>query len=431
MKTENVRAIAARLIHSLSEDKGSLTNLLSEHLDHPEYSYLQELCFGTCRHYFLLQGLLKQLLNKPIKAKDHDLRCLLLLGLYQLRELSTADYAVINETVNAAIALDKGWAKGFVNGVLRNYQRNRDVLDTKLSQSEQVAFPQWLFAAIRKQWPEQSDSIFSNSNQRPPLTLRVNKAKGTREQQLQILADAEIPASAGALSSAAIYLEQARPVMEIPGFSDGRISVQDEASQLVPGLLDLKSGLRVLDACAAPGGKTCHIAESEQSLTELTAIDTDARRVARIEENLQRLGLRATLLAADARNTTKWWKRKPHYDRILLDAPCSATGVIRRHPDIKVLRRANDLPRLVELQQQLLGALWPCLAPGGLLLYTTCSLLREENENQIEQFLSKCEDAKYEGITADWGVECRYGRQLLTGTTNEPDGFYFALLRKE
>lgn len=431
MKQENVRAIAARIICSLSGDKGSLTNLLAEHLDHPDYSYLQELCFGTCRHYFLLQGLLKQLLNKPIKPKDDDLRCLLLIGLYQLRELSTADYAAINETVNAVNALDKGWARGFVNGVLRNFQRNRDELDTKLSNSERVAFPKWLFDAISKQWPEQCADIFANSNQRPPLTLRVNKAKGSLDQQLQILADAEIAASPGALSGSAIYLEQARPVMQIPGFSDGRVSVQDEASQLVPGLLDLKPGQRILDACAAPGGKTCHIAESEQSLTELTAIDTDAKRVARIEENLQRLGLRATLIAADARNTAKWFKRKPYFDRILLDAPCSATGVIRRHPDIKVLRRANDLPRLVELQQQLLTALWPCLAPGGLMLYTTCSLLREENENQIDQFLSECEDAKYEGIMADWGVECRYGRQLLTGAANEPDGFYFALLRKE
>ena len=431
MTGENVRVIAVRVINRLIHDKGSLTNLLASHQDHPEYSYLQELCFGTCRHYPLLRALLKQLLNKPIKPKDSDLECLLLLGLYQLREMATADYAAINETVNAVNDLGKSWARGFVNGVLRNYQRRSAELDSKMSDSERAAFPKWLYSLLGEQWPDQLATLVNNSNQRPPMTLRVNLARTSLESQLQALADAGIPARPGRYAATAIYLDQPLPVQRIPGFEQGLVSVQDEASQLVPGLLELRAGLRVLDACAAPGGKTCHIAESEQSLTELTAIDTDARRVARITENLQRLQLSATLKTADTRDTEQWWDGVHQFDRILLDAPCSATGVIRRHPDIKVLRREQDINRLQRLQQELLAALWPCLAPGGLLLYTTCSLLRQENEQQVAAFLGQTDDAKYESITADWGVECRYGRQLLTGAAYEPDGFYFALLRKE
>jgi len=430
-KTNNPRAIAAGIIKSLTRDKGSLTNLLDGHREHSEFSYLQELCFGTCRHYPRLLGLLGLLLSKPIKNKDRDLQCLLLVGLYELSEMGTAEYATINETVNAAQALDKGWAKGFINGVLRNYQRNQSQFDNNLSESDKAAFPSWLFELIGAQWPEQSAGILANSNTRPPMTLRVNTAQESRDGFLQRLRDAGIKAEPGKFAPTAVYLAQAIPVDQIPGFEAGKVSVQDEASQLVPSLMALEPGLRVLDACAAPGGKTCHIAESEQLLTELTAIDTDARRVTRIQENLRRLNLKASLVTADARATEQWWTSGNHYDRILLDAPCSATGVIRRHPDIKVLRQAEDIDRLNQLQQELLASLWTCLAPGGQLLYTTCSLLKQENEDQIARFLETRSDAKYEGITADWGVECRYGRQLLTGTDREPDGFYFALLRKD
>lgn len=431
MPADNVRVIAVGIINSLVRDKGSLTNLLAAHQNHPEYSFLQELCFGTCRHYHQLRAILSQLLNKPIKPKDRDLECLLLLGLYQLRELATADYAAINETVNAVKALDKTWAKGFVNGVLRSYQRQQTNIDSKLSDAARAAFPDWLYALLKQQWPDQFHSLIDNSNQRPPMTLRVNRARSSRDLQLHALADAGIPAQPGQFADSAIYLQQPRAVGQIPGFAEGLLSVQDEASQLVPNLLDLRPGQRVLDACAAPGGKTCHIAESEQLLTELVALDNDANRVARIAQNLQRLQLNATLKTSDARRTEQWWEDRSPFQRILLDAPCSATGVIRRHPDIKVLRHESDIARLQQLQQELLQALWPCLASGGLLLYTTCSLLRQENEQQIATFLDRTGDAKYEGITADWGVECRYGRQLLTGTQHEPDGFYFALLRKE
>ena len=218
-------------------------------------------------------------------------------------------------------------------------------------------------------------------------------------------------------------------VDEIPGFKEGWLSVQDESSQLVPNLLDIKQGHRVLDACSAPGGKTCAILESECLLTEMVALDLSDARIERSRENLNRLGLKATLIQGDAAQPSEWWDGEL-FDRILLDAPCSATGVIRRHPDIKVLRRNKDVEKLIKIQAELLSALWQCLKPNGLLLYTTCSILPRENNIQVERFVRSVNNAKYEGIPADWGVECGFGRQLLTGNKDGPDGFFFSLLCK-
>jgi len=246
---------------------------------------------------------------------------------------------------------------------------------------------------------------------------------------LQKLSSLEINARPGLLANSAIYLSEPMPVHEIPGFAEGEVSVQDEASQLVASSLRLEPDLKLLDACAAPGGKTAHILESECSLTWIVAIDRDRTRLSRIEENLQRLQLKAELICADAATPQAWWDGEG-FDRILLDAPCSATGVIRRHPDIKLLRTPEQVTELLTTQQQLLQELWQCLKPGGLLLYTTCSILPAENQAQIQQFLDSHNDAKYEGITADWGVECETGRQLLPSTQSGTDGFFFSLLRK-
>ena len=232
------------------------------------------------------------------------------------------------------------------------------------------------------------------------------------------------------MADSALYLDKPAPVTDLPGFAEGKVSVQDEASQLVPKLLQLEPGQRVLDACAAPGGKSCHILESEHSLTSLTSIDMTQSKLDRIRENFERLGLESSLVAADASEIEAWWDGN-HFDRILLDAPCSATGVIRRHPDIKLLRRPEQIKALEEIQSNLLEKLWTCLKPGGLLLYTTCSLLRQENEDTIKRFLDSTDSAKYEAIAADWGVECAFGRQLLPGTNSGPDGFFYAVLRKE
>lgn len=429
----NSRAIVAKILCSLLNDRGSLNTLLGNHKDHPDFGLIQESSYGCCRWYFALDSLLGQLLNKPLKKQDLDIKCLMICALYQLRELEVAEYAVINESVSATLIFKKPWAKGLVNAVLRSYQRKKDELEQTLAASqanEELAFPDWLEAEISKQWPEQALSIFQNSNQRPPMTLRVNLAKNSRDQYLQSLAEAGVGAKPGDLAGSALYLDKPAPVTDLPGFDEGRVSVQDEASQLVAPLLQLEPGQHVLDACAAPGGKSCHILESEHSLTSLTSIDISQSKLDRIRENFERLGLESKLVAADASDIEAWWDGN-HFDRILLDAPCSATGVIRRHPDIKLLRKPEQIKSLGEIQSSLLTNLWACLKPGGLLLYTTCSLLRQENEDTIRRFLDSTDSAKYAAIAADWGVECAFGRQLLPGTSSGPDGFFYAVLRKK
>ena len=432
-RMSNSRAIVAKILCSLLKDRGSLNTLLGNHKDHPEFSLIQESSYGSCRWYFALESLLGQLLNKPLKKQDLDIKCLMICALYQLRELEVAEYAVINEAVSATLIFKKPWAKGLVNAVLRGYQRRREESEEALASSqpnESLAFPSWLESEINLQWPEKALSIFQNSNQRPPMTLRVNLAKNSREQYLKLLRDDGIGATLGGLTDSALYLDKPALVTDLPGFAEGKVSVQDEASQLVPKLLQLETGQHVLDACAAPGGKSCHILECKHSLTSFTSIDMSPSKLGRIRENLERLGLESKLVAADAGELETWWDGN-QFDRILLDAPCSATGVIRRHPDIKLLRKPGQIKSLSEVQSVLLSKLWACLKPGGLLLYTTCSLLRHENEATIKRFLDSTHTAKYEAIAADWGVECAYGRQLLPGTKLGPDGFFFAMLRKE
>lgn len=432
MSNLNSRAIAATILCDVLSGSGSLTTHLKQQKDSDDYPLLQETCFGCCRWFYLLDHLLSLLVTKPIKTKDQDIRCLLIVGLYQLRELSVAEYAVINETVSAAKMLGKPWAKALVNAVLRNYLRKKEGLEKQLGETElgiRTSHPQWLVAEIARQWPQFQQQILESNNQRPPMTLRVNLSKQTREQFLARLGEFEIRAVPGQFAASAVYLEKPMPVGSIPGFDDGEVSVQDEASQLVPELLQLEAGNRVLDACAAPGGKTYHILESKRSLTSCVSLDMSQDRLARISENLDRLGLQAELICADAGKTEQWWDNQA-FDRILLDAPCSATGVIRRHPDIKLLRAGNDISSQVHTQEKLITALWQCLKPGGLLLYTSCSILKQENEELIDRFLQANHNAKYEGIAADWGVECHNGRQLLPGASNGPDGFFFSLLRK-
>ena len=433
MKPLGARSQAALILDAVLRSKGSLTTQLNNHKGREDYPLLQELCFGVCRWYFQLDAVVGQLLSKPLKAKDQDIKLLLLIGLYQIREMRLPDYAVINETVGAVKDLKKPWARGLTNAVLRNYQRRAAELNEHLASLplyQQTAHPEWLANSIGTDWPEQSQSLLANNNERPPMTLRVNLARQSREDYLQQLTVAGIEAKAGLLAGSTIYLSAPCAVTDLPGFETGSLSVQDEASQLVPGVLDLQPGQRVLDACSAPGGKTCHILESEPSLSELVSIELEASRMPRLEENLQRLGVQATTHCADITDTPSWWDGV-EFDRILLDAPCSATGVIRRHPDIKVLRQLQDVQSLIKLQTRILHSLWPCLKPGGLFLYTTCSILRQENEANLLAFLNTTTNAKYERITADWGVECKYGKQLLTGQQDGTDGFYFALLRKQ
>lgn len=433
MKSLPLRAHAALILSKLLSQEGSLATLSSktgELINPQERALLQEICFGTCRWYFQLNAILRQLIAKPLKEKDADLHCLLLIGIYQLHYLRVPDYAVVNETVAATQALGKQWAKGLVNAVLRNFLRDSEELLQKAnaSQESRYAHPLWLIKRIRSAWPDHWEAVLTANNQHPPMTLRVNGGRISRADYLQHLEQAGIAAHSGLLAATSIYLERPCPVDSLPGFREGLVSVQDEASQLIPELMALQSGLSILDACAAPGGKTCHILESVRSPGRIVAIDNDARRLERLHQNLARLQFSAEVLVADAGVITDWWDGEP-FDRILLDAPCSATGIIRRHPDIKLLRRETDLGKLKQIQAQLLNNIWACLKPGGLLLYSTCSVLPEENSDIIEAFLAHQCDARHEGIQADWGVECARGRQLLP-LSDGSDGFFFARLRK-
>ena len=428
----NPRTVAARILAALLAERGSLSSQLEQHRGHPELPLIQEYCYGCCRWWYLLRYLLACLLPRPLKTKDHDVLGLLLVGLYQIRQLRTPHHAAIHETVGAATELRKPWAKSLLNGVLRNYLRQQQELDSQASRQRLAvtsSHPDWLVAALQRQWPDTTTAMLHSNNLRPPMTLRVNLARQSRAAYCKMLTAAHIGFSCGRLADCAVYLQQPMPVSELPGFASGLVSIQDEASQLVAPLLDLQAGQRLLDACCAPGGKLCHLLESERSPGEVVALERNPVRLRRVMENLQRLGLHADVRKADATRLDTWWDGQA-FDRILLDAPCSATGVIRRHPDIKLLRSAQAIDRLQQQQLQLLHALWPALASGGLLLYTTCSVLPAENSELIGRFLHTRQDAEYTGIRVDWGVECDLGRQLLPLQPVGPDGFFYSLLRK-
>ncbi len=424
------RLLACRVLVSLLQHQGSLASLLNaETLAKTQGpALLQEFCYGVCRWYPRLQFYLQALLEKPLRSKDLDLQCLLLIGLYQLLFMRTPDHAAVNETVDAADALGKPWAKALINGVLRNAQRRQVDLDAKAERDYSVwyAHPEWLLARLKQDWPQQYRAILEGNNQRAPMTLRVNARMATRAQALGLLTSAGVAARAGELAPHAVYLAQPMDAAAVPGFAEGLVSVQDEASQLVASLLPLAPNLRVLDACAAPGGKTCALLEAEPTLSML-ALDNEARRLPRIQQNLDRLNLQADVRCADITAATA--ATFGSFDRILLDVPCSATGVIRRHPDIKVLRTAAEVEGLVEKQRALLAAGWPLLNKGGYLLYSTCSLLKAENSHQLARFVAATLDAEVVAINISGAQHCEVGIQLLP-QQNGADGFYYALLRK-
>lgn len=432
-----VRANAALILSRLRQEQGSLATLLpalgqSGTTDPSSLSLLKELCFGCCRWYYQLDARLQTLLGKPLKKKDADIHALLLTGLYQLQHLSMPDYVAINETVNATVLLKKVWAKGLVNGVLRQFQRELAAgLPELKDDSSRYSHPQWLIKQIQADWPEHWQPVLEAGNTQAPMTLRINLQQISRDSYLQHLQDAGIEGRAGLLAPTAVYLAKASAVDNLPGFEQGWFSVQDEASQLLPSLLKLEPAQHVLDACAAPGGKTCHMLETESGLSSLLALDIEARRLGRLHENLRRLQLDSDKVAVVSADASKqdWWDGQP-FDRILLDAPCSATGIIRRQPDIKLLRQAPDILRLAELQASLLDNLWRTLKPGGVMVYSTCSILAAENHRQIEQFLARTADARELAITAGWGHTVEHGRQLLP-VQDGTDGFYFACLTKD
>lgn len=428
-----IRAAAAQVITRVAHQGKSLTEALNEpssqFKDHRDQALLQAICFGVCRHYFRLTYWLMQLLDKPLKAKDQDIQALLLVGLYQLAEMRIPDYAAVTETVAATQSLGKEWAKNLVNAVLRGYQRRAAVLSNSLHENPeaQYAHPAWFIGKIKKAWPNAWELILQANLVHPPFSLRVNQQQITRENYLNELSAQAMQAAIIPETDAGIVLEKACEVEALPGFLAGQVSVQDGAAQLAATLLQLSPGMRVLDACAAPGGKTAHMLESQPWL-DVVAIDQDETRLDSVKATLRRLRLNATCLANDAKATHQWWDGKP-FDRILLDAPCSASGVIRRHPDILLLRQPEDIAGLAEEQSRLLSALWPTLKEGGLLLYATCSIFPQENHKVITAFLTAHPDAQEEKITTSWGVSCHVGKQILPGM-HGMDGFYYACLRK-
>ena len=429
----NPRLAAAKALAAVLSGKASLNSSLPTQLDKVEErdrGLTQDLAFGTARWQPRLDLLAAQLLQKPFKAADSDVQALLLVGLYQLFYTRIPAHAAIGETVGCADKLKKPWAKALLNAVLRRAQREGEELLASMERDPVVrtAHPRWLQKSLKAFWPEQWEAICAANNAHPPMILRVNRRHHSRDAYLALLGEAGIAAAACQYSRDGIVLAAACDVRGLPGFAEGWISVQDEAAQLAADLLELAPGQRVLDACCAPGGKTCHLLEAEQGLAEVVAIDLEAKRLVRVRENLARLQLDAKLIACDARDTANWWDGKT-FQRILLDAPCSATGVIRRHPDIKLTRQADDIPALATLQGELLDALWPTLEVGGMLLYATCSSLPTENTEVIEAFLARTPGARELDLATEAGLRQPHGRQLLAQEGGH-DGFYYAKLIK-
>jgi 16S rRNA (cytosine967-C5)-methyltransferase len=425
VRAEAARAVARVMAGRTLDDAVAACDMSA--LTTQNRSLLKALAYGVVREHTLLTALTGKLLDKPLD-KAPEVQALLLCGLQQLRSMRMPAHAAVAETVNAVALLEAHWARGMVNAVLRRYQRERRELEDALPTDPVIrqSHPAWMVDSIRRDWPRVWKKLLLENNEQAPLTLRVNRRRmAAAEYLVRELPGAGLTGHALAVAPDALVLDEAVPVDELPGFSDGVVSVQDAAAQLVVELLDLKPGLRVLDACAAPGGKTAHMLERFDC--EVLALDVDAARLKRVEDNLARLKLTATVRASDAREPKAWWDGKP-FDRILIDAPCSGTGVIRRHPDIKWLRRPGDIPRLAQTQRELLHGLWPTLAPGGTLVYAVCSVLSQEGEAVVQQLLDNNPGARVLPINASWGEAQTHGRRLPPG--GDFDGFYFAKLTK-
>ena len=431
------RASAARAVAAVLSGR-SLSDALPpllQPLAVRDRALAQEIAYGVLREFeplaFLADGLLKA------RPKPDEVFALILVGLYQILYTRVPEHAAVHATVEAAAVLKAQRLGGLINAVLRNFMREKEARLALLAEAEpavQHALPRWLWTRIQKDWSHDAQSVAQALHQHAPMSLRVNAAHGSRETYLARLHEAELAFEPAHHASNAVRLLQAVAVERLPGFAQGDVSVQDEAAQLCAQVLlehgGLPAGMRVLDACAAPGGKTLALLEQQSELSML-ALDDDAERLRRVDENLARAGLTAKTVAGDAGSPQGWWDGQA-FELIVLDAPCSATGVIRRHPDIKRLRRAEDIAQLAAQQDRLLKALWPLLAPGGRLLYMTCSLLREENDARVAAFLAAMPAGSVNEISlagATWGRACVHGRQILPGDDGM-DGFYYALLEK-
>ena len=430
----NTRAIAVDILALVVFDFKHLDQALDEKsletLGKRDQAFVQELCYGVMRWYPRLQWLVNSLLDKALKRKDQQLSVLMMLGIYQLEFMRTPEHAAVSATVDACNSLGKPWAKNLVNAVLRRFQREKEKLENEMKNvpAALYAHPGWFIKRLKQDWPGHWQSLLETNNQKAPMHLRVNLLQAQRDVYLEKLRSMEIGSSALPLSAAGIKLDSPKEITGLPGFADGSISVQDQGAQLAAGLLDARPHDRVLDACAAPGGKSAHILEAQPQIDTLIAIDRNSQRTRLLGETRDRLKLSFEILEAESQQVGKWWDGKL-FDRILLDAPCSASGIVRRHPDIKFLRSPKQLEDLHELQSSLLQNLWAVLKPGGKMLYCTCSIFHDENDMQIEGHTQNNPDARVIPMSANWGAETRFGRQALP-VLEDTDGFYYALLEK-
>ena len=428
--SQNPRMAALDAISEVLDDHRSLAEsaALSRLKDSRDNALARHLAYGVLRWLNALSWMANKLLSKPLKSRDRDVQRLILLGLQQLWHDATASHAAVNETAECARLMGKPWAVGLVNAVLRRFQREQAKWLEKLEGSDNAfAHPKWLLNDLRRDWPDSWADIAKANNQQAPLWLRINRLKANESTLMAQLKEAGFEVQKHPYAADAISITPAAPVAKIPGFADGWLSVQDPAAQLARDLVDPQPGELILDACAAPGGKTAHLLESCPEV-HLTVLDQQAKRVEQINETMQRLGLKAEPKVADSSNPESWWD-KVLFDKILLDAPCSATGVIRRHPEIKWLRSSEKVDAVIDVQAGLLEALWPLLKPGGVMVYATCSLMRCENDQQISRFMDQHNDAALVKLNVDWGTALEFGRQIKPGEA-DMDGFFYAKLQK-
>lgn len=432
---DNSRSVALAVILRVLERGSTLDEALEHHLgdidDSRDRGLAQRLAYGVLRWLTSLEFLLGRLLHRPVRQKDRDIYYLLLLGVEQLWMESIPEHAVIYETGQVARHQRKPWAVALVNAVLRNFQRQRDSLLAELQQDQaaRYAHPAWLLKRMQYDWPDDWRELAEANNQAAPLWLRVNRSVCSTNDYAARYARELGPVSFCSFAADALCLAQPVRVETLPGFAEGLISVQDPAAQLAVDLLALAPGQRVLDACAAPGGKTTHMLERQPRLAFMLAVDSSEARLQRLKQNLQRGRLDCQVLCANAANPDDWWDRQP-FDRILLDAPCSATGVIRRHPDIKWRRCERDIDQLESRQLQLLNSLWPLVKPGGMLVYATCSILAVENHDLLNRFIEGRNDLEVLPIECTFGAKRDPGRQLLPHV-DASDGFFYAVLQKQ
>lgn len=432
----NTRFVALKICLTVIEHGRSLSQTLPEGLaqfsDRRERNFTQNLVLGTLRWQVRLEAIRSHLLKKPMKEKDEDVNQLILIGLYQILYMDTPEHAAVSETVSVTKSLKKPWAKALLNGVLRTFLRDREVIcaEVDLKPAYRYSHPQWFVKQMRTAYPQHWQQVLEANNEQAALTLRVNTLQQSRDELLEKLAEVEVEAVAHGNTLQAIVLTKSTDITKLPTYDEGGFSVQDPAAQQAALILQPQAGESILDACAAPGGKTTHLLEMSNNEAKVFALEKEPERLDRLAENLYRLDLEAEYTVGDASQPADWWSGEL-FDKVLLDAPCSGTGIIRRHPDIKWHRTPEDIEQLVETQKQILRALWPTLKPGGRLLYATCSTLPQENTLQMQSFIEYEPTAKVIPVEAEWGITFAStpGRQILPGSDGM-DGFFYCLLEK-